>query len=64
MTGERANKTEQGSHEYTESGWYLCEMGDGRFYPYTGPQGTGRDSGHDFRTLREARRWARENPNQ
>jgi hypothetical protein len=57
---KRNGKTAEGSHEYAlENGMHAVRMGNGEWYIFAG----NRDIGVDFKTLRECRRWARENNN-
>jgi len=64
-SGERSGSLGKGTHSYgqesvaSEGKYSLVRMMDGRWYVF---DADGRDTGQDFRTLREARSWARENP--
>ena len=51
----REGKTGLGTHEYNGGEYVITRMGDGRWYVFL----AGKDLGHDFRTLHEAREWAK-----
>lgn len=51
----REGKTGLGTHAYSLGEYTFTCMGDGRWYVFR----AGNDTGHDFKTLSEARWWAR-----
>lgn len=63
--GLRSGSLGKGTHSYgqdssaSEGRYSLVRMCNGRWYVF---DADGRDTGEDFKTLRDARAWARENP--
>jgi len=51
----REGKTGLGTHAYVFADYTFTRMGDNRWYVFL----AGNDTGHDFKTLSEARWWAR-----
>jgi hypothetical protein len=59
----RTGKTATGSREYRLIGnYYACRMGNGLWYIFEKEDGPlDRDTGIDYPTLRDCRRWAQHN---
>lgn len=55
----REGKTGKGTHSYAGTEYAFTRMGDDRWYVFF----AGKDTGHDFKTLKEAREWASKQPN-
>jgi hypothetical protein len=58
----RTGKTATGSREYRlYANYYACRMGNGQWYIFAKEDGLmDRDTGLDYPTLRQCRRWARD----
>jgi hypothetical protein len=62
MKGDRANKTEEGSHEYQEGAFTICLMGNGEWYIFNADKSE--VPSPDFKTLTAARKWLRQKEKQ
>lgn len=62
MASDRSNKTRTGSHEYREGKYYICCMADDTWRLFAGPQGSGKSYDKEFKTLKAARKYCRDNP--
>lgn len=58
MKGNRANKTEEGSHEYQEGAFTICQMANGVWYIFDSNKSE--VPSPDFKTLLAARKWLRQ----
>lgn len=54
MSGARAGKAGQGSHEYEDGSYRIIQMANGIWYIF---DKNGYDLGFDFKTLAAARKW-------
>lgn len=50
------NKVGNGLHEYMEGPYSILRMGNGQWYVWLGDK----DTGEDFYSLREARKWCKQ----
>lgn len=57
----RANSTGEGRHEYREGDYVITLMGAGQWFVFKDLGFTLSDTGYDFKTLAEARKWAKAN---
>ena len=62
MTTSRENSAGSGAHEYTEGRYTITLMGDGFWQIFSrDDKGVLHDQGQDFKTLRAARGWCKNN---
>lgn len=56
MGTTRENYQGEKTHEYEYRGYFITRMGNGDWYVFAGPNGTGKDMRLDAKTLKGARK--------